>query len=182
MLQQNRLNYTLIHQIFPHVFLGGTHHVKDKDFLDNLKIHAIVNCLKYSGSSDFLRPYFKYHHVPWNDDPDQDILQDLDLAARFIHRHVKRGLNVLIHCQAGASRSPTIIVGYMISFLQMTSTYSYNYLYSKRCVVNPNHGFKKQILTYQERQYQLCEKQIKRVLKDVPQLIIILIQTYQWTT
>lgn len=78
----NRLNETQIHQVLPYVYLGGSHRVEDRKYLDELKIRTILNMIKYSPTCYFLKPYYKYYHIGWDDDPRQEIIDDLYLIAR----------------------------------------------------------------------------------------------------
>lgn len=173
------MNYNEIHQIFPFIYLGGSQHISDKKYLDKLKIKAIINCIKFSPKSYFLKPYYKYIHIKWNDDPLQNILYDLDQITNFIYRCVSHKINILIHCEEGISRSPTAICSYMIKYLRMNTKYSCDLLYQKRCVVNPNEGFIDQLIKYEKRHYQLISKHIYRITKFKCS-ILYLIQLYLW--
>lgn len=175
----NRLNYTEIHQIFPCIYLGGDYKITNRKYLDKYKIKAIINCIKYSPTSYFLKPYYKYLYIPWDDDPSQNIFKHLDKITNFIHRCVKHNLNILIHCGEGISRSPTAICSYMIKYLRMDVKYSINLLYQKRCVVNPNNGFIEQLHQYQIKNYKLISKHIYKTTKFKCS-ILYLIQLYLW--
>jgi protein tyrosine phosphatase len=178
----NRLNETEIHQVLPYVFLGGDHRIRNKKYLDDLKIKSILNMIKWSPKNYFMKPYYKYFHIGWNDDWDQEIMDDLYNIAHIIHRNVKRKKNILVHCQQGASRSPTAIVAYMILYLQMNVDYSYTLLNSKRCVVDrSNDHFKGKMIDFQIKIFNLYTKHLKLYTKHFDNKTINLIQEYLWT-
>jgi protein-tyrosine phosphatase len=181
-LLMNRLNETQIHQVLPFVFLGGIHNIQNKKYLDDLKIKTILNMIKYSSKNYFMKPYYKYFHIGWDDDSYQSIINDLYNIANIIHRNVKKKKNILVHCIAGASRSPTAIVAYMILYLQMNVDYSYDLLYKKRCVVDcSNDNFKGQMILFQEKVFKVYGKHLQLTLPFFTINFINLIQEYLWT-
>ena len=65
----------------------------------------------------------------------------------FIHEHRSQGRNVLVHCVAGISRSPTIVIGYLMTHLDMNFENALKFTKEKRRCTSPNHGFVKQLKT-----------------------------------
>jgi protein-tyrosine phosphatase len=57
---------------------------------------------------------------------------------------------VLIHCQAGISRSATIIIAYLMKENKMKMNDAYYYVYEKRQCIAPNIGFTSQLLVYED--------------------------------
>ncbi|CAG0923856.1 unnamed protein product [Notodromas monacha] len=60
------------------------------------------------------------------------------------------GGNVLVHCFAGISRSPTLVIGYVMDRLHLSSEEAFRYVKSKRAVVAPNFNFLGQLLEYDQ--------------------------------
>ncbi len=50
--------------------------------------------------------------------------------------------NVLVHCQAGVSRSASVVIAFLIKKFKVDFSEALNFVQSKRKVVNPNEGFK----------------------------------------
>lgn len=59
------------------------------------------------------------------------------------------GRGVLVHCQAGVSRSATIVIAYLMKHTLMTMTDAYKYVRSRRPVVSPNLNFMGQLLEFE---------------------------------
>ena len=59
---------------------------------------------------------------------------------------------ILVHCQAGASRSASILAAYLIATYGIEAQSAIDYLESRRpqCV-NPNPGFRKQLAAFAEK-------------------------------
>ncbi len=75
----------------------------------------------------------------WEFDP---IHKQFERAFEFIHRHYC----VLVHCAAGYSRSPTIVLAYLMKHESMTLLLALSLVLSKRQVM-PNEGFMTALMT-----------------------------------
>lgn len=96
----------------------------------------------------------KIAHLQLNieDNPDADISKHFSTVNDFISQFNEKKLNVLVHCDQGISRSPAIILYYMVAKLYKKSkpdhpvTNSiYKYLQTKRHCIDINQGFLKAI-------------------------------------
>jgi dual specificity protein phosphatase 1B len=57
--------------------------------------------------------------------------------------------SVLVHCFAGVSRSSTVIVSWLMRYLNMRVMEALHYVRERRPVANPNSGFMAQLLEYE---------------------------------
>ncbi len=74
------------------------------------------------------------------------ICQDID-AVR------SEGKAVLVHCMAGVSRSPTLVAAYLMHNRRITAAEALAYLKERRPCVDPNLGFRQQLLAWEA---ELC--------------------------
>ena len=65
----------------------------------------------------------------------------------FIELGRKKG-NVFVHCYAGAIRSPTIVIAYLIKSTKESAESCYYLVKSKRERSNPHQGFLNQLIQY----------------------------------
>jgi predicted protein tyrosine phosphatase len=61
---------------------------------------------------------------------------------KTIDKFRQQGKAVLIHCTAGISRSATVVIAYLMKYEGMTMTDAILFLKRKRCIINPNTGFR----------------------------------------
>lgn len=59
------------------------------------------------------------------------------------------GGRVLVHCQAGVSRSPTIVIAYLMKHTRMTMVDSYKFVKSRRLIISPNLNFMGQLVEWE---------------------------------
>jgi protein tyrosine phosphatase (PTP) superfamily phosphohydrolase (DUF442 family) len=86
---------------------------------------------------------FKLKHIKIDDSSDVNIMQYFEDAHNFIDQG-----STLVHCYAGISRSASIIISYLMK-QGMTYEEAYNYVKERRPIINPNRGFKKQLMKYE---------------------------------
>ncbi len=63
-----------------------------------------------------------------------------DVATKFINDAIKSDGKVYVHCMAGISRSPTIVIAYLMKYEKMNLDDAYNFVKSRRWI-GPNTGF-----------------------------------------
>jgi protein-tyrosine phosphatase len=57
---------------------------------------------------------------------------------------------VLVHCAAGVSRSPTLVIAYIMWSQKKTRKEAYEYVSSKRPIIDPNENFMNQLEMFEE--------------------------------
>lgn len=131
------------------IYLGGVKDVKDRQFLADNNICAVLNCAIEQNNPirRNLPRHVAYLCLPMNDSHDQGFLSYLKQAIAFIEHHAdpKRKRNVLVNCAIGMSRSASIVIGYLIHAKNMSYEKAYNYVSKKRPIVRPNRSFRHQL-------------------------------------
>ncbi|XP_042283439.1 dual specificity protein phosphatase 12 [Thunnus albacares] len=88
------------------------------------------------------------------DEVTSDLLSHMDDCFLFIQEAVDAGRAALVHCQAGRSRSATIVTAYLMKRYKLNFTEAYNRLKSVKQDVQVNSGFEEQLCLYEAMQ---CE-------------------------
>lgn len=142
-----RNNRASFQQVIPGLFIGSRISLYSPSSLRRAHITAL---LAVNGLTRF-PPNFHTYTISIHDDEDENISLHFPPAISFISTH-KSG--VLVFCDAGRSRSATIIAAYLIQTLQIDAQTALNLISAVRNI-NPNPGFVSQLQTWS--QIQLCE-------------------------
>jgi protein tyrosine phosphatase len=130
--------------ILDNLMLSGEIPTKDKEILKANNVTAILNC-----SSELLNHFendFSYLNIKVEDDDRVKIHKYFEICHDFINKHEK----VLIHCQAGVSRSPTIVISYLMKHKNYSMKNAFDLVKNQRSVVFPNVGFVHQLMEYEK--------------------------------
>jgi len=69
--------------------------------------------------------------------------QKLRNGAEKINQLLNQGNKVLVHCTSGVSRSPTLVIYYLMVYKNITYNESYRHVRNRHPIINPNHHFTK---------------------------------------
>ena len=132
--------YNDLDQIIDNIYLGNLLAAKDIETLKSKGIKKILSIMdeetpKYE-SSDFI-----HKKVNVEDYNGQNIIQYFGECLNFMKGEEK----ILVHCMAGASRSATIVIAYLMWTKKMNDTDAIKFIQKKRSAVNPNKGFRDQL-------------------------------------
>eukprot|EP00727_Mastigamoeba_balamuthi_P012339 m51a1_g7728 putative mapk phosphatase 2 (156) ;mRNA; r:157475-158257 len=86
--------------------------------------------------------------LPADDRPAYNIRALFPAAERFIDSALQSGGNILVHCAAGYSRSPTIVIAYLMKKRCIGLCEAIAAVRRCRCV-SPNCGFMSQLLAWE---------------------------------
>lgn len=93
----------------------------------------------------------KYKRLAASDNASQNLAQYFVEAFRFIDEALERDTGVLIHCQAGISRSSTILIAYIMFHSTLSMFEAYRYVKEKRAIISPNLNFMGQLLEFEQK-------------------------------
>lgn len=122
--------------------------------------HAYAGCsLRYNFSYIFnigvkvksALPISRSTTVEVDDVPSARIIDLFADITKEIHQRLSQGHKVYVHCFVGMSRSPTIIIAYLIKYENMSLLKAYELVKTRRPIIKINHGFRYQLMEW-ERQ------------------------------
>lgn len=134
-------------EILPFLYLGSAYHASKCEFLANLHITALLNVSRRTSEACTMHLHYKW--IPVEDSNAADISSHFQEAIDFIDCVREKGGKVLVHCEAGISRSPTICMAYLMKTKQFHLKEAFDYIKQRRSVVSPNFGFMGQLLQYE---------------------------------
>ena len=117
--------------------------------LELLRRNGVTHILNVASFVDNHFPdAFIYKDMKIMDLPETDIVQYFPECFDFIGQCAQAGGCVLVHCNAGVSRAPSIVIGYLMTTRRFTFQEALDYVKSKRPSVRPNDGFLTQLKNY----------------------------------
>ena len=148
------------------IFIGNVHSVignystNDDDILSEINIKVVISALTEEEYEDYMIGDQDFHNIEWirlviDDDKDEKISQYFFEVHNIINKALVENKNVIVHCAAGISRSSSLVIAYLMIENRWLYEEAYNYVKSKRSIINPNIGFVKQLkaLEYRLKMY-----------------------------
>ena len=133
-----------VSQVDEYVYLGNRQGARDLNLLKQTGVRAVVQ-IQSTEVPPFFPAYFDYHRITLPDLPSSNILRYLPDALRFIHDSVQLQKKVFIHCDAGVSRSTSVVVAYYMATRRIPFRQALEIVRSKRGCAFPNEGFQRQL-------------------------------------
>ncbi|XP_060698260.1 dual specificity protein phosphatase 5 [Hemiscyllium ocellatum] len=134
-------------EILPFLYLGSAYHASRPDFLDDLHITALLNVSR--DCAEYFKSKYHYKFIPVEDTATADMSSHFQEAIDFIDHVRHTGGKVLVHCEAGISRSPTICLAYLMRSKELRLEEAFDYIKERRNTISPNFGFMNQLLQYE---------------------------------
>merc|ERR1719376_1513497 len=141
---------TNITEVLPDLYLGNAMDAANEDLLKSSNIRFILNltktCPNYSYST------FHYKQIKIEDSCREDIKSIVEEAIDFIEDAKANKSAVLIHCQGGVSRSPTVTIAYIMHLQGLSLADAYEFVKTRRPCIAPNLNFMGQLLEMEQAQ------------------------------
>ncbi len=131
------------------LYIGSESNAKNLEELSSEQIRYIVNVTSHVPL--YHSEQFQYCHLPADDTQKQNLLEYFDRAYSFIRNAIENNGKVLVHCVAGISRSPAIVIGFLMRYAKMNMNDAYDFVKRKRSIVSPNLNFMGQLLEYEKK-------------------------------
>ncbi|XP_039987068.1 dual specificity protein phosphatase 14 [Xiphias gladius] len=136
-----------VSQVSPGLFLSGLDSALSLSALTGRSITLVINA---SGLEDVSYPRLdglQVLHVPVQDRPHAPLRRYFDPVAERIYQN--RTGRTLVHCTAGRSRSPALIMAYLMRFEGLSLRQAYEQVLEQRPFIRPNAGFWRQLMDYE---------------------------------
>lgn len=138
-----------ISPIVDHLWLSDWPTATNEYLLRKHNIKCVISLNRRRKSHDeqmmYRRLGIESYEFVIDDHPRAPILLVLPVIYRLIEEQKKKGAQTLVHCTAGVSRSPSVVVYYLMKNKQMRYKDAYQLVRSRRRVVDINPGFKNQL-------------------------------------
>ncbi|XP_066120932.1 dual specificity protein phosphatase 2 [Saccopteryx bilineata] len=134
-------------EILPYLFLGSCSHSSDLQGLQACGITAVLNVS--ASCPNHFEGLLRYKSIPVEDNQMVEISAWFQEAIGFIDSVKNSGGRVLVHCQAGISRSATICLAYLIQSRRVRLDEAFDFVKQRRGVISPNFSFMGQLLQFE---------------------------------
>ncbi|KAJ6481077.1 protein-tyrosine phosphatase-like protein [Mycena sanguinolenta] len=125
------------------LYLGSMAAVYDTDLLRTNKIAHLVQVLEVPWMPISETAEFACHRIDIEDTSSAKLQPHLEAACDYIRTSLRRGENVLVHCQQGVSRSASIVIAYLIRERSISYDAAFDIVRQCRKCIQPNAGFVK---------------------------------------
>lgn len=119
-----------------------------------------INVMKYTRSVEEYENLMQYLRF-------YDNKPMIEIGYHFINSAIEGGKNVLVHCQAGVSRSASLVIYYIMKKYFVGYEEANQTVKSKRSIINPNESFKSQLLEYQHQKEKFTEENAQNIIMNL---------------
>lgn len=130
----------------PFLLLGSQDAAHDIDTLQRHKVSHVLN-VAY-GVDNVFPDTMVYKTLQILDLPETEITSYFEECSNFIDQTREQGGVVLVHCNAGVSRSSSIVIGYLMLREGLSFDDAYSQVKLARPSIRPNPGFYQQLQKY----------------------------------
>ncbi|KAJ8927968.1 hypothetical protein NQ314_019493 [Rhamnusium bicolor] len=139
-------------EIIPGVFLGPFTSAQKHCLLEN-GIKYII-CVRQDVEAHFIKPQisdpsFTYLTLDIADNVTENIIRFFPKVRQFIDEALGNNCKILVHGNNGNSRSATLVLAYIMEKFGLSSSEALQFVKEKRSSVNPNEGFRAQLIEYE---------------------------------
>ena len=135
-----------LHQVVDGVYIGSQDAAHNLSGLQECQITHVLNVA--TGIRNVFLDQYKYFNVELLDVPETDVRCVFERTNEFIRQAVAEHGRVLIHCNAGISRSSCIVLAYLLGVHRMAYEEAYKLVKAARPNIRPNDGFVRQLKDY----------------------------------
>eukprot|EP00899_Mesostigma_viride_P005029 jgi/Mesvir1/14527/Mv05220-RA.2 len=149
------------------LYIGGDAVARNRDILRGCKISHVLNCAG-PACPEYYAGELQYKTLWMLDTNTEDLLCILYDAFDYIESARASGGSLLVHCSQGVSRSPALVVAYLMWKRGLGYDDAYARVKASRAVANPNIGFACQLLHWQKTRCHLQVNPLAPVTGGLP--------------
>ncbi|XP_063233841.1 dual specificity protein phosphatase 10-like [Bacillus rossius redtenbacheri] len=136
-------------RVLPFLYLGNARDAADLGCLRARGVTRVLNVTSHLPGYHEHRG-ISYKQLPASDSGQQNLKQYFEEAFAFIEEARQTGASVLVHCQAGVSRSATIAIAYIMKHKRLSVGDAYRLVKSARPIISPNLNFMGQLVELEQ--------------------------------
>lgn len=130
------------------IFLGSEEDALDKDFISSTNIQTILSIQSWEIQDKIEGVEYKF--IQAKDNAEMDLRSKFEEICDFLNSKKLEQKKVLVHCQAGISRSATACLAYLMKEKNMSLDCSFSELKKRREIVCPNFSFLGQLKRWEQ--------------------------------
>lgn len=121
-------------EILPGLWLGDKNDAHSYFFLKEKKIQVIINC---TDKVEFIpgELHIEKKRLAISDNPtyhdNKKMYKNLDHIVHYLYQSLNQNINILVHCDDGSQRGPTIIAAYFIRYAKVSADQAIRYVRTK---------------------------------------------------
>ena len=138
------------------LFLSGLKPVSNENKLKEFKISLLVSVMnpskmniKFLNNEKKLSPKMEWLKIFVEDLETSDMSRYFNETTLKIAGYIFSNKNVLVHCENGKSRAPTLIMAFLIRFFYVSFESAQNTILKSDPTVSPNFGFRVQLKEFE---------------------------------
>ncbi|CAG2100458.1 unnamed protein product [Medioppia subpectinata] len=142
------------HKIEDNLFLGDLKFATNTEELGSMAIKVIVSVLDFT-FNETKGSGITYYQFRVADGENEDVLTIFPETNQIISECQAKNQNVLVHCSAGVSRSPSVVIAYLMSKYRKPFAETMAQVRAIRRKIAPNPGFVRQLILYEELNFTI---------------------------
>jgi protein-tyrosine phosphatase len=129
----------MLSEVLPRIWIGDKRCVYDAHMLKMINVSHILNCAEELPLTYPCNLYEKYK-IPMIDDDDPNAMDQIKEGAKKIQDWFEScpASVIIVHCAAGISRSPTVVLAWMIIYRGLSLKDGYSLIQKQRDFIRPN--------------------------------------------
>ena len=129
-----------IFEIEKHLYVSGYHAAKNMDLLLKKNITHIINLTAHK-CKNVHDNVMRYSSFCFADNEKFDLSKHLAPVLNIIKKEIDNGKTVLIHCQKGISRAPSVVIAFLIKNRSFSYDKALEFVQKRNPKAYPNFGF-----------------------------------------